>query len=125
MAEFNPIKQDKEGNYSKITWSTKSIEKAIKGLDEGKKLVSNPFYENKTYLLKGDLVFKHTAEEIDEWKKCANDVLYFANTYCKLMTPEGIKNIILRDYQEKYLNGLVQLGSFLYLPSITAMKGHI
>ncbi len=117
MADFNPIKQDKEGNYSKITWSTKSIEKAIKGLDEGKKLVSNPFYENKTYLLKGDLVFKHTPEEINEWKKCSKDVLYFANTYCKLMTPEGIKNIILRDYQEKYLNGLVDTRLSILLSS--------
>lgn len=117
MAEFNPIKQDKEGNYSKITWSTKSIDKAIKGLDEGKKLVSNPFYENKTYLLKGDLVFKHTPEEIVEWKKCAGDVLYFANTYCKLMTPEGIKNIILRNYQEEYLSGLVDTRLSILLSS--------
>lgn len=106
MSEFNPIKQDKEGSFSKITWSTKTIEKAIAGLDEGKKLVSNPFYENKTYLLKGDLVFKHTPEEIEEWRKCSQDVIYFANKFCKLMTPEGIKNITLRNYQVDYLQHL-------------------
>lgn len=103
MSDFNPIKQEKDGVISKITWSTKSINTAIKGLDEGKKLISNPFYENKTYLLKGDLVFKHTPEEIEEWKKCKEDVIYFANKYCKLMTPEGVKNITLRDYQVEYL----------------------
>lgn len=108
MADFNPIKQDKEGVISKITWSTKSINTAIKGLDEGKKLISNPFYENKTYLLKGDLVFKHTSEEIEEWKKCKEDVIYFANKYCKLMTPEGVKNITLRDYQVRYLKEIAE-----------------
>lgn len=108
MVDFNPIKQDKEGVISKITWSTKSINTAIKGLDEGKKLISNPFYENKTYLLKGDLVFKHTSEEIEEWKKCKEDVIYFANKYCKLMTPEGVKNITLRDYQVRYLKEIAE-----------------
>ena len=108
MSDFNPIKQDKEGVISKITWSTKSINTAIKGLDEGKKLISNPFYENKTYLLKGDLVFKHTSEEIEEWKKCKEDVIYFANKYCKLMTPEGVKNITLRDYQVRYLKEIAE-----------------
>ena len=106
MSDFNPIKQDKEGVISKITWSTNSLNMAIKGLEEGKKLISNPFYENKTYLLRGDLVFKHTPQEIEEWKKCQKDIIYFANKYCKLMTPKGIKHITLRDYQEVYLKHL-------------------
>lgn len=104
---FNPIKEDKEGKVNKIVWSSETIHKAINGINEGKKLISNPFYENKTYLLKGDITFKHTEEEIEEWLKCKNDIVYFANKWCKLMTPEGIKNIILRDYQIKYLKHLV------------------
>jgi hypothetical protein len=71
---------------------------AIKGLEQGRKLVANPFYENNTKLLKGDLVFERTKKEIEEWKKCASDIHYFTEKYCKLMTPEGIKNIKLRDY---------------------------
>jgi hypothetical protein len=106
-AGFNPIKEDKEGKVNKIVWSSETINKAISGINEGKKLISNPFYENKTYLLKGDITFKHTEEEIEEWLKCKNDIVYFANKWCKLMTPEGIKNIILRDYQIKYLKHLV------------------
>jgi hypothetical protein len=70
-------------------------------------LVANPFYENNTKLLKGDLVFERTKEEIKEWKKCAGDIHYFTEKYCKLMTPEGIKNIKLRDYQKNYLQHLV------------------
>lgn len=104
---FNPIKEDKEGKVNKIVWSSETIRKAIVGINEGKKLISNPFYENKTYLLKGDITFKHTEEEKEEWLRCKNDIIYFANKWCKLMTPEGIKNIVLRDYQIRYLKHLV------------------
>ena len=108
MIEFNPVKEDKEGVLAKRTiWSTKALELALKGIDEGRKLVANPFYENNTKLLKGDLVFERTPEEKTEWKKCATDIIYFAETYCQLMTPEGIQKIILRDYQKKYLVHLV------------------
>lgn len=109
MSDFNPVKQDKDGIMAKrVIWTSKSLDAAIKGLVEGRKLVANPFYENNTKLLKGDLVFKRTDEEIEEFKRCMNDVLYFAEKYCKLMTPEGIKNITLRDYQTKYLKHLEQ-----------------
>lgn len=104
MGDFNPVKQDVDGKLAKrVIWTSKSLEAAIKGLVEGRKLVANPFYENNTKLLKGDLVFKRTDEEIEEFKRCMNDVLYFAEKYCKLMTPEGIKHIKLRDYQIRYL----------------------
>ena len=98
---FNPIKEDESGKIAKrMIWSTESLNLAIKGLEEGKKLKANPFYENNTRLLKGDLVFERTEEEIEEWKKCRDDILYFAEKYCKLMTPEGIQHIHLRDYQK-------------------------
>ena len=107
MSDFNPIKQDKDGVMAKrVIWTSKSLDAAIKGLVEGRKLVANPFYENNTKLLKGDLVFKRTDDEVEEFKHCMNDVIYFAEKYCQLMTPEGIKHIKLRDYQIKYLRHL-------------------
>ncbi len=113
--EFNPVKEDKDGVKSKrMIWSTKTVQAAIKGLDEGRKLVANPFYENNTKLLKGDLVFQRTNEEIEEWKRCMGDIIYFASG-CKLMTPEGIQHITLRDYQEKYLRHLVDHRLSIYL----------
>jgi hypothetical protein len=101
---FDPIKEDKEGIKAKrVVWSTESLVKAIKGLEGGRKLIANPFYENNTRLLKSDLVYNRSQEEIQEWQRCAHDIIYFVNKYCKLMTPEGIKHIKLRDYQERYL----------------------
>ena len=104
---FDPVKEDKGGIMAKrAIWSTKSLELALKGLEQGRKLIANPFYENKTSLLKGDLVFDRTEEEIKEWIKCKNDIVYFVEKYCKIMTPEGIKNVTLRDYQIEYLRHL-------------------
>ena len=104
---FNPVKEDETGKMAKrMIWSSESISIALKGIEQGRKLIANPFYENNTKLLKGDLVFRRSEEEVSEWKKCAEDIIYFANTYCKLMTPEGIKQIVLRDYQVNYLRHL-------------------
>ena len=86
--DFNPVKEDKDGVKAKrMIWSSKSLDLAVKGLGEGRKLVANPFYDNNTKLLKGDLVFQRTHEEIAEWKKCKNDILYliaFSPTYLLL-----------------------------------------
>ena len=113
---FNPIKETVGGKKAaNIVWTTKVLEKAVKGLNEGKKLVANPFYENNTNRLKADLVFVRTDEEMEEWLRCKDDILYFANKYCKLMTPEGIQNIKLRDYQKRYLKHLEQHNMSVYL----------
>ena len=116
ISKFNPIKEDKEDAEAKrMIWSTESLKLAIKGLHEGRKLVANPFYENNVKILKGDLVFERTPEEKAEWKKCASDVVYFAETYCQLMTPEGIQHVHLRDYQKKYLEFLSKNRLTIYL----------
>lgn len=113
---FNPIKEEIGGKKVEgIIWTTKVINTALSGLEKGKRLVANPFYENNTKLLKGDLVFKRTDEENDEFVHCMQDIIYFANNYAKLMTPEGIQNITLRPYQEKYLKHLVKNRLSIYL----------
>lgn len=112
---FNPVKEEKEGVRAKrAVWSTSSVDAAITGLEQGRRLIANPFYENNTKILKGDLVFDRTPEEISEWKKCSKDVLYFAK-YCKLLTPEGIQHITLRDYQKNYLKHLQENRLSIYL----------
>lgn len=113
---FDPIKEEVGGKKVKsVIWNSKTIEKAIKGLEQGRKLVANPFYENNIKLLKGDLVFLRTESEINDWITCRNDILYFAEKHCKLMTPEGIKYIKLRDYQKRYLKHLIDAQLSIYL----------
>lgn len=113
---FDPIKVESDGKKAKsVIWSTKALELAMKGLEQGRKLVANPFYENNIKLLKGDLVFQRTPEEIEEWKTCRNDIIYWTSKYAKLMTPEGIKNVKLRDYQERYLRHVSESQLSVYL----------
>lgn len=115
-SSFDPIKVEADGKKVKsIIWNTKSIEKAIRGLGQGRKLVANPFYENNVKLLKGDLVFLRTEDEINDWMACRNDILFFAEKHCKLMTPEGIKFIKLREYQKRYLKHLMGAQLSIYL----------
>lgn len=105
---FNPIKEMHGDQRSQaIQWTTEILDVAIKGLGKGKRLVANPFYENNTKLLKPDLVFVRTQWEKNEWKRCANNIFYFIEKYAKTMTPLGIRNITLRDYQKEYLQLLM------------------
>ena len=105
---FNPVKEVRGDQRSQaIQWTSSILDVAVKGLGKGKRLVANPFYENNVKLLKPDLVFVRTKEEVDEWNKCAEDILYFIETYAKTMTPLGIRNITLRDYQKRYLQLLL------------------
>lgn len=114
--DFNPVKEDTSGvKARRVIWSSTVLDAALTGIEQGKKLVSNPFYENNTHLLKGDLVFERTDAEIDEWIRCKNNILYFVEKYCKLMTPEGIKNVKLRDYQQRYLHHLMDNRLSIYL----------
>lgn len=100
--EFDPIKEEDGKRARRIVWSTATLDKAIRGVQTGRRLKANPFWENNIRLLKADLPFRRTPEEIEEWKHCAQDIVYFAETYCKVMTPEGNKLIVLRDYQKEY-----------------------
>lgn len=116
MNRFNPIKEDTDGKRARsVVWSTDTIEMAINGLGQGKKLIANPFYEFNTKLLKGELVFQRTPDEEDEFMRCMNDIVYFAEKYCKLMTPEGIKNVSLREYQKNYLRHLEKHNLSIFL----------
>lgn len=102
--EYDPVKYDKGGKEAeKVIWTTKSLDAAVKALNEGLPLKANPFIGKNTKLLKPDLLYKRTQEEIDDYIHCMEDPIYFGSK-CFLMTPEGLQPCVLRDYQEDYLN---------------------
>jgi len=99
------MKETKEKESSSV-WSTERVNELLKraedmGIDY--KEVDNPFHENEPELRRGNIIFEYTEKELDEINKCANDVVYFANNYCKVMTDDGIQQITLRDYQIQIL----------------------
>lgn len=114
--EFDPVKEEKDGVLARrAIWSTVAFNRAIEGLNEGRKLSTNPFFMNNIKLAKAELVFQRTPEEIEEFRHCMQDIVYFANKYCKLMTPLGVKNIVLRDYQKRYLKHVQDNRLSIYL----------
>lgn len=104
--EYNPVKEQIGGKaVEAVIWTTKAIERARDAIKKGLPLKANPFIGKEVQLLKPDLVFSRTNEEIEMYKHAMNDVLYFASL-CTLITPDGLKKITLRDYQEEYLKEL-------------------
>ena len=104
--EFDPVKDLKGVEQAQsVVWSTKALEKAVDAIKKGLPLKVNPFIGNNTKLLKPELVFRRTEEEIDDYIKCMNDVIYFASK-CYIKHPDGLKPCILRDYQIEYLRHL-------------------
>ena len=84
-------------------WNSKRVAEALDAIDNGLPLKYSPFYMKNVNLRKPNLVYEYTQWELDEITKCANDICYFADNYCSVMTDEGIQRIKLRDYQRAML----------------------
>ena len=97
------LKEDKIGNF----WSTEKVDQLNYNAEENGidyKDVDNPYHENDPELRKGQILFEYTEWELEEMRKCAENVVYFVNKYCKVMTDDGIQKINLRDYQVQILD---------------------
>lgn len=105
--EFNPVKESKDGKEAeRVIWSTASLNRAIDAIKKGLPLKANPFVGKITQLLKPNLVYKRTKEEIEDYIHCKQDPVYFA-TKCFLKNPEGgLSTVEMRDYQIDYLRHL-------------------
>ena len=94
--------EKQQSNY----WTTERVNKIIQNADENGvdfKDVDNPFHENDPELRRGGILFEYTEWEVEEFKKCASDVRYFANTYCNAMTDEGIRKLHSEIIRNRFL----------------------
>lgn len=99
---------DSEEKESLIVWNKDSIVDVAKAIERGAKPKSSPFWQGDVGWRKGNIVYEYSKEELRELKKCKEDIVYFAEKYCYLMTGNGYRPITLRDYQKKLLNHLVK-----------------
>ena len=99
------VKEHKEENPDdgKVIWTTEKVESLLAAMEEGFATSDHPFYEGDPNYKKGNVVFEYSDWEFEEIKKCAKDIIHFANNYCTVMTDEGYMKIKLRPYQEKVL----------------------
>lgn len=101
--DFDPIKYERGGKEAEaIVWTSATLDKAVTAMKKGLPLKANPFIGKNTKLIKPNLVFARTEEEIEDYLKCMEDPIYFA-AKCYLMTPTGLQAAVLRDYQIEYI----------------------
>lgn len=98
------IPKQNEQNIENLKWSSDKVEVLkTKMIETGYKPKVSPFYENNINYKKGNIIFEFKTDEVIEMTKCANDIIYFAEKYCKIKQKGGIKTVKLRDYQKRLL----------------------
>lgn len=100
-------------------WSTKAVEEFLRQIQStGVVPRYSPFHNGDTSLRGADLTFTYTQQEMDERAKVAANIFYFATTYAKVLTDDGIVKIKhLRDYQKRSLSSFVKHLRIVWLAS--------
>lgn len=89
---------------NRTVWDTEKVKEIQRKIIQGYRFKNSPFFNNLVQWRKADIPFQMTKQEEEEYIKCANDIIYFAEKYCYLNTNNGYKIIKLRDYQKDMLN---------------------
>jgi|AntRauTorckE6833_2_1112554.scaffolds.fasta_scaffold49240_2 hypothetical protein len=98
-----PQDAEDKAKSNRVIWDAEKVEKVANAINGGAKPKHSPFYENQLSWRSANIVYQYADEEIAEIKKCKKDIVYFAETYCYLMTDKGYVNVKLRDYQKDML----------------------
>ena len=107
MLLFFPVAEILE---KQMVFTTKLVDEATDKINDGivVKRYQNPWLKNEIGLRRSGVVFKMTSDEQQEYVRCALDVHYFVEKYCKVKREDGsVGNIFLRDYQKEILDNFV------------------
>lgn len=99
-------KEQKTGKVnSNLIWTSERMNAVRQSLTRGEIVEGpNPFFEKNFDLMKDNLIFERTEDEINEYIKCSEDIIYFAEKYCRIKNKMGqYTNFKLRPYQKKAL----------------------
>ena len=100
----------KQPQEKQMVFTTKLVDEATNKINDGivVKKYQNPWLKSEIGLRRSGVTFKMTPDEQQEYIKCALDVHYFTEKYCKVKTEDGsIDNIKLRDYQINILDNFM------------------
>jgi len=93
-----------------MVFTTKLVEEATDKINDGivLKRYQNPWLKSEIGLRRSGVSFRMTDDEQQEYVRCALDVHYFVEKYCKVKREDGsIGSIKLRDYQKEMLDNFV------------------
>jgi hypothetical protein len=93
-----------------MVFTTKLVDEATDKINDGivVKRYQNPWLKSEVGLRRAGVSFRMTADEQQEYVRCALDVHYFVEKYCKVKREDGsVGSIKLRDYQKEILDNFV------------------
>ena len=100
----------KEQVQRQMIFTTILVDDATDKINDGVvvKRYQNPWLKSEVGLRRAGVTFKMTTTEQQEYIRCALDVHYFTEKYCKVKTEDGsVGNIKLRDYQKDMMDNFV------------------
>jgi len=104
-------KQKLEEEERQMVFTTKLVDEATDKLNDGVvlKRYQNPWLKGEVGIKRSGVSFRMSSDEQQEYVRCALDVHYFTEKYCKTKREDGsIGSIQLRDYQEEIMDNFVQ-----------------
>ena len=91
-----------------IIWNSILVQQTLEKLRMGIQTDMSAFHFQDIELKAGNILYQLTSDEIDEFHKCSNDIVYFVETHCRFLTDAGRKLVKLRPYQKDILRSLAK-----------------
>ncbi len=85
-------------------WNSKMVNDTLDAIEMGRPTDTTCFWNNDSSYRAANINFDLSKIEMEEFVRCSEDVVYFANRYAHAMTDDGIRSITLRPYQEGMLS---------------------
>ncbi|MFM7856041.1 MAG: hypothetical protein ACKO96_30010, partial [Flammeovirgaceae bacterium] len=84
----------KEQQERQMVFTTKLVDESTDKINDGivLKRYQNPWQKSEVGLRRAGVTFRMTSDEQQEYVRCALDVHYFTEKYCKVKTEDGSIN---------------------------------
>ncbi len=103
-------KKQEQKEERQMVFTTSIVNEATDKINDGVvlKRYQNPWLKGEIGIKRSGLSFRMSPEEQAEYVRCAIDIQYFTEQYCKTKREDGsVGPIKLRDYQEEILENFV------------------
>lgn len=93
-----------------MVFTSKIVDEATEKINDGivVKRYQNPWLKSEVGIRRAGVSFRMSADEQQEYVRCALDIHYFTEKYCKTKREDGsVGSIMLRDYQKEILDNFV------------------
>ena len=99
-----------EEKEKQMVFTTKLVDDATDKINDGVVVTryQNPWLKGEVGIRRSGVTFKMSPAEQQEYIRCALDIHYFTEQYCKTKREDGsVGSITLRDYQKDILDNFV------------------